>query len=649
MTPLLAFGGAAAVAAAIAAWWYGRREEKVRGRGLAAVLKGAALFLLLSSPWMPSLAGRGEIGPRTAILVDISRSMGYPAGSNGDVSRLQVAREAVAEMLASRRSAEVWSFASAAARIDRAELLDLEATGSASRVVDALEAARAAGADSMIVVTDGELADRETARQLVERLGIGVREVRVAEAVERVAIRSLSASGAVTAGDTLDVRAEIVATARAGDSARVMLEFGTDVSATVTIERPAAGRSVEASFRVPVGRSADSTEWRTLDVRVEGASPPWDGVAAARSWVGVTPEPTGAVMISLDPDWEARYLSPVLGRSVPGGARAFLRVSDGEYIRVEARPAGGIPEASVRRAAEAASLLVVQGDPATLPGWIESIVRRSPAVMHLVRGPGRVPGTGVTVEEALPGEWYPEAPPPPSPVSGHLLGAEVLDLPPLSRLYGSAGRADGPVLSARRDRQGGARPVAVLGSTQGRRWAVVHGEGAWRWAARRGQGLALYRGLFAGMTRWLVEHATPRPLQMQNPSPRTGDSIRWRAAPDVRDLAIHLEDASGAVVWSDTSPPPTMPITGPPLERGDARFVATGSVGGVPFRIQRPFHVNAGAEELPGVVGPPLDVRPANLEGEGRKAGSDPPVWPFAAAIVLLCAEWLWRRKVGLR
>jgi len=646
--PWLALGAAAALSAGVAGWWYGRREEKVRGRGLAALLKGAALFFLLSAPWLSPLRHRSETGPQTAILVDQSLSMGYPADSAGEVTRIQVALEVAAELYRSRRSAEIWAFSRGARRIEPADLERLEATGANSRVVDAIERARAAGADSLIVITDGELADREAGRRLAERLGVAIREVRVTAGVDRVGIRALSAFSTVTTGDTLEVRAEIVATGRSGDSVQVRLDFGLDMSDATTVELPAPGRSVEATFRVPVSRASDSTEWRPLGVHVEGAVPPWDATTRARSWVAVTPEPTGAVMVSLDPDWEGRYLSPVLERSSPGGARVFLRVGDGVYTRVGARPVGGIPESSVRRAAEAATLLVVQGDPSNLPAWIESTARRRPALMHLVRGTGLVPGTGVTVEEALPGEWYAETPPPASPVSAHLLGAEVLDLPPLSRLYGSTGSVDGLVLSARRDRQGGTRPVAVLGSTEGRRWAVVHGEGAWRWAARGGQGLALYRGLFAGMTRWLVERTAPRPVQLSDPSPRTGDSVRWRAAPDVRDLAIRLEDGSGSVVWSDTSLDFATAIAGPPLERGDARFVATGNVGGVPFQISRPFHVNAGAEELPNATGLPLDVRPDDIPGERNVAG-EPIVWPFAVAILLLCAEWLWRRKIGLR
>ena len=621
----------------------------MRGRGLAALLRGAALFFILSAPWLSPLRPGSETWPQTAILVDHSLSMAYPSDSSGEVTRMQAAREVATQLYRSRRSAEIWAFARRARRIDLADLERLEATGEDSRVVDAIERARAGGSDSLIVVTDGELVDREAGRRLAERFGVAVREVRVTGVVDRVGIRALSASSTVTAGDTLEVRAEIVATGRSGDSIQVTLDFGRDVSGATTVELPAQGRSVEATFRVPAGPASDSTEWRPLDVRVEGVVPPWDATARARSWVAVTPEPTGAVMVSLDPDWEAKYLSPVLERSAPGGARVFLRVDEGVYIRAGVRPVGGIPEASVRRAAEAATLLVLQGDPSNFPGWIEATARRRPAVLHLVKGTGLVPGTRVTVEELLPGEWYAEMPPPPSPVSAHILGAELLDLPPLSRLYGSTGSVDGSVLSARRNRQGGQRPVAVIGSTEGRRWAVVNGEGAWRWAARGDQGLTLYRGLFAGMTRWLVERTAPMPVQLTDLSPRTGDSVRWRAAPNVRDLAIRLEDGSETVVWSDTSLDSATAIAGPPLGRGDARFVATGNAGGAPFQIHRPFHVNAGAEELPNAAGPPLNVLPDEIAGESNVPGGEPLVWPFAAAIVLLCAEWLWRRKVGLR
>ncbi|MBT8478001.1 MAG: hypothetical protein KJO06_03725, partial [Gemmatimonadetes bacterium] len=431
--------------------------------------------------------------------------------------------------------------------------------------------------------------------------------------------------------------------------ARVRVELGPDVSEVTNVELPAAGRTAEVLVRIGADASSDSSRWTPLDVHIEGMAPPWDAGARFRQWVQVSPEPTGAVLVSVDPDWESRYLAPVLERSVPGGGRVFLRLDEDSWVRSGVRPVRGWSETSVRRAAEGATLLLVQGDPGNLPAWLEEASRRRPAVMYLVRGPGSVPGTGVAATEPLPGEWYAETPPPAGPVSAHLIGVDAQELPPLSRLYGSTAASDGAVLSGRRDRRGPVRPVAMIGSISERRWAVVLGEGSWRWAARGDPGISLYRGLFAGMIRWLVERSTPQPLQRVDPVVRSGDSVRWRAAPDVRDLSVQLQDTSGAVVWSHVASDTASAITGPPLGRGDARFVATGTIGGASFRMEQPFHVNGRTEELPNRVGVPLDVRPAGPMARRTVPGSDPPVWPFAAAIILLCAEWLWRRRVGLR
>ncbi|MBT8479219.1 MAG: VWA domain-containing protein, partial [Gemmatimonadetes bacterium] len=185
MMSWLALAVTAALAAAVALWWYGWREEEVRGRGLAAVLRGAALFLFLSAPWLPPLGVRPDADPRLAILVDHSASMRYPVGTASGASRIKAAREVVAELLQKSPSASVWSFAQAANRITPTELELLEATGEDSRVVGAIEQARASGADSIVVVTDGELTDREAGRRLAERFGIAAHEIRVAEAAGR--------------------------------------------------------------------------------------------------------------------------------------------------------------------------------------------------------------------------------------------------------------------------------------------------------------------------------------------------------------------------------------------------------------------------------------------------------------------------------
>jgi hypothetical protein len=561
---------------------------------------------------------------------------------------MQAALDSALELARRHGDPPVWAFAASVTLQDERDLVRLQPDGAESRVAGAIERARAAGADSLLVVTDGELTDREAGRRLADRLGVAVTEVRVAEVVERVGILDVTTPRTVTVGDTFDVRAAIVSTGAPGDSVRVTLAFGTErVSAVVDV--PAAGRSTEATFRVAAGVGSDSAEWRPLDVRLQGQQEPWDSATRSRTWVRVTPEPTGAVVISLRPDWETRYLLPVLERSTPGGARAFVRVGDDSWVQAGPRPRAGVSESRVRSAAASAHLLVLQGDPGDLPSWLAARAARQRAVLYLVTGTGQVPGTGLAAVARVPGEWYAGVPPPPGPISAHLLGTDAKDLPPLTSLYELAGARVETVLSGRRDRRGTRLPLAVIGSGGSRRWAVVGGEGTWRWAARGGEGLELYRGLYSGVAGWLVQRTSLRPVEATAVHWRAGDSMRWRVAPQVRDLALHLTDSTGALVWADTIVEPGLRAAGPPLEGGPARYEATGSVAGVPFRVAAPLHGNAHRELVPRSAGRPLDAAGGRRSSSRSLPGREPPVWPLAAAIALLCVEWLWRRKVGLR
>jgi hypothetical protein len=155
--------------------------------------------------------------------------------------------------------------------------------------------------------------------------------------------------------------------------------------------------------------------------------------------------------------------------------------------------------------------------------------------------------------------------------------------------------------------------------------------------------------LYAGIARWLGERRAGIPVELADRSPRAGDSLRWRAAPGVRDLHVRVEDASGTALWASETSGSVRSVSGPPLGAGDARFTAKGLSGDEPFQLEVPFYVGVSREDLPVVVGTPLDVYPADAERERTPPGSDPPVWPFALSIALLCAEWLWRRRSGLR
>ena len=144
--------------------------------------------------------------------------------------------------------------------------------------------------------------------------------------------------------------------------------------------------------------------------------------------------------------------------------------------------------------------------------------------------------------------------------------------------------------------------------------------------------------------------STPRSPLEQFQAEADSQALRWRVAPDVRDLAVELRDAGGDVIWSDSLEVPPPLVSGTGLDAGDARFVARGTGRDGPFRIDRPFHVGPPDELLPGPAGPPLDIVASRIRESDRRPGPGlPPAWPFAASALLLCAEWIWRRRVGLR
>lgn len=640
---------AALLAAAITWWWYGRREERVRGRWPAALLRASALFLLVASPWLPARTDRDAGSPSTGILLDRSVSMRLPVGGEAGRTRAEEAREVVGDLVRSHRDAAVWGFADGVVRIDRDSLSALDAEGHASRIVEAIEGARAAGADSLFLVTDGELEDREAGRRLAEQLGVGLTEVQVADPVRRTAVQSISIPRWVTAGDTFEVRARLVATEGGADSTRLVAELDGRTAAVERVPTPGPGRTTEAVFRLAAEARTDSLAWVPLEVRVEDVGEPWDSAARLRAWIGVTSVARGAVLVSTSPDWEGRYLVPLLDRSVPGGARGFARLGPGSWIGTGSGNPALVEESAVRRAAEAATLLVIQGSPAELPDWLDQAARGTKSLLFLVRGSGPVPGTPVSASDPQPGEWFAVTPPPPGPVGASLLGVESGALPPLTRLFGSAAGRFPVALEARLDRLDSPRPAVGLGTDGARRWAVVLGEGTWRWATRRGEGMALYRGLYEGIGRWLTEREVSWPVELLDPAPRAGDSLLWRVAPGVRDLSLRLEEPGGNVLWSESVLEPAGTLAGPPLRTGEARLVVTGSVSGDPFRLERPLHGNASREFVPRTTSPGLRSEPERPVERGGDRPDRPPVWPFAVAVGLLSAEWLWRRRVGLK
>ena len=641
---------AALVGVAVAAWAYGTREERVSGRAGPAALRAAALFLIVGGLALPALRGGGPAAPGPVALLDVSRSMTLPVRADDPAApvRLDSALTRLAELAPSR----VYLFGDdvVAARIDGLD--SVMATHNASRLLPALRAAQLGGADSVWVLTDGGLADRDRAVEEAERIGLGVRELRVAEAVPRAGLIAMRAPRRAQAGDTLRVALEFRVDGDPDalpDSVAFRIESGGEVVATAQAPRPAPGRVGRTEVAFVAGSEGGSPEWRRYEAVLANPADPLGAAGQAVAWVEVTGSAAGAVLLSTVPSWDARFLVPTIDRLARGGVRAFQLLGDGRFLELGPRPRI-VDESVARTALSGASLLAVHAEPERIPEWVAGELRSHPRALFFAAGAGEIPGLDVRTTGPLPGEWYPVGPVPPSPSSALLAGAVLDELPPVRELYAavSAASEGRPVIDAARNRRGEGRSLLTVWEDGERRWAVAGAADWWRWSLRGGGSKRVYDGIFGGVVNWLVEDAEPELVSLVR-SPAAGEAPLWRVRAGTTELSIRLLK-DGAEVWSDSSSDPAAEVAGPPLAAGlyEAEARATGPAGTADVRYPIEVVLDP-AEFIVPAHRAPIVTEAAAGDRRPDEMRRPRPVWPFLVAALILCCEWIWRNRIGLR
>ncbi|MDE2661515.1 MAG: hypothetical protein OXI39_00720 [Gemmatimonadota bacterium] len=639
-------------AVVLAGWAYGAREERVAGRAGPAAVRAVAVFLILGALALPALRDSGVGAPERVVLLDISRSMTLPvrAGDAGGATRLDSALALLPGLAPDR----IYLFGDrpVPARLDSLEALG--ATHEASRLEPALQAARLGGADSVWVLTDGEWTDRGAARETATGLGLGVRELRVAAAEPRVALAALRAPERVRAGDTVRATLEFHAGGGSGgegelpDTVSFQLEHEGAVVATGRAPRPAPGRTGRAQIPFVPHDGGAGPAWRRYEAVLTDPPDPFGVSGRTGTWIEVSESSAGAVLVSLAPDWEARFLVPALDRLVLGGARGYLRLADDRFLEMGSGPRV-VEAARVREAVRGARLLAVQASPDDLPPWLAGALRTHARTLFFAGGPGDVPGVGARVTGPLPGEWYAAGPVPASPSAALLAEADLDLLPPVRELYAVEPAGTWSVVNASRNRRGEGRPLLTAGEDGTRRWALSAASDWWRWALRGDEPRRVYEGVFSGIVGWLVEDATPRLASLVR-TPAPGEPPAWRIRPGSSDLAIQVLDEAGAEVWSETIADPPAEVVGAALPAGryEVLVTATGPEG--PVELRRPVDVEPDPREfLPGPPSEPLAIAAQPSPRPPVDVRSPRPVWPFLLAVLLLCGEWVWRHRIGLR
>ncbi|MGH7501200.1 MAG: hypothetical protein ACREL7_05515 [Longimicrobiales bacterium] len=658
MSPVawIAFALTTAVAIAASVWIYRRREAAGRGRAWLAVLRAiglALLLLLLFDPDLPGTTRNG--GPAARILLDHSLSMGLAGGNR---SHWQAAQAAIEREAAAARQG-VMLFGDAPQTVAAGSIDTIPPGAQHSLLLPAIQAMAEAGVREVIVVSDGGIEDAEEVVRWLPRLGVEARVVRVGDVVSNRGIVELSAPAWAEADTPIEIRVGIASIGEAGDSILVSaLDRGESV-AQAMIAAPAEGRIGVATLRFDA-RAPEAGSLARYDIMLQGGDAAADDDVRS-VYVDVSDEPGGIAFISFRPDWEPRFLQPVLERALGLPIRAFLRMNPATWVRggIGLRTATRATEQDVREAVAAADLVVLHAYGENAPAWIHEQVRAIRRLLILPAGPTGTTPIPVPLGPLVAADWYLSANVPSSPIAHLLAGLETGDVPPLPalRLVDEPEGAWAPVFASR-GRRGAAYPIALGGETGRRRWAIALGDGFWRWAFRGGVARDAYERIWSALAGWLVEDQTivaggEAVLPVRRVVPRASNP-RWTAAGPVPDsFRVTLTAEDGTATLDTTMVADSDTLSAPVVRPGHYVYNVRAFAGTDSMTGTGPLTVESFSPEFtrPRVDGTRLEtpVVTATSATRGPRVPLRTEPWPWAVLITILCVEWILRRRWGLR
>ena len=498
----------------------------------------------------------------------------------------------------------------------RAGPIPSEPGDAATRIGPLVERALGAGRP-VLLVTDGRIDDPER----LEELPGGSAVVIVDGGSRRdAAVASLAVPTSAVTGDSVDIAAVVTAGSGGAPAGRVELAMDGAVLNAQPIDSMAPFAEREVRWRVSVGPAAGPRLVRVV------VTAPGDALARNDTLLAVLDVAAGAsaVFVSTAPDFDARYSLDVLRGTLNVPTRGYFRLAPGQW-RVDGSLAP-VTEDEIRRALGDAPIVVLHGDTAVF-GPPRTFVRGALALF--VPPPARGD------------EYYPVAAPP-SPLMSTFSTLPWDSLPPIE--VGEPPRtSEWTALTAKRGRRLDERRV-VTGSATPNRTVIIPASGLWRWRFRGGRSADTYVSFWGSVFDWLAGETSdlrgPRPVAAWT---RVGEPVRWRRG-GLRDSAavvvVQRRGARAADTVALTFHGGSTVTETAPMQAG----VYSTSVGATAGMLA----VNGSAEWIPRRA-----TVAAGAIGSGAAVGRAPRArtawWLYAIALSALCAEWILRRKIGLR
>ncbi len=642
-------------------WVYFRREFAVQRRASLLAARLVAVAGVVALLWNPVVAGdvRGG-GPDRYVIVDASASMGART-ANGEAVWESALGRARAWVDDGARLLVVDAGVPAVA-VD--SLNQLAPSAVSSRLSEAVAVAAEAGAREVVLITDRRLDDPVATAVTAQRLGVGLAVDTLPQAASNLGLGRLVLPASGVGGEAVRGRVELDG-ATDQDSATVTVTIDDEPWQSLRIAAPARGgtRSVDIDLGTTLAAGT-----HTVAVRLQ--EPDAFALDDERTAiVRIDPEETGVLLVSFSADWEPRFLLPVLDQVTGLPVRGFVQTGPSRYQPMDARGANAIDAAAMGRLLRRAEMVVAMGVDASVTEFLERATARTSRLLIFARDAAGAAGAGVAVGGALPGEWYPDEAPP-SPIAGEVARFAGAGLPPLTRILPVVDDTGGSALHVRLGGQGEPEAAVVLRSEGGRRRGVVLAQGFWRWAFRGAEAREHYRRLWSAIGGWMMadEPVAAGPgVRPARPVLQQGLQAPWLAhGYEGERIALAIADGTGNVALDTTL---TIPQPGrfgtPALESGtyayqvvlqadDSASAASDSASAAApgDTIRGSFHVEAFTDEMLQLPADPgeLTVRAA---GARETAAANRPLrttpYPYVLILGALCAEWIGRRRAGLR
>jgi len=638
-------------------WVYSRMEIAISSWKSLAILRFLTVLVVLLLIWDPNIpVARTEIGQDTVwVLLDGSRSMRPTDQSRPEL--LAEVMERLTEM--EEMPLRIMLFGERPRFVSADSVESIDFRDELSRLGPALVSAAEAGASDVLVLSDFRIDDVEILDSYSQTYGLDVKFERLDMERRNVGVEDFMVFRNDLLEETVTAQASIFSEGLQADES-ITIEIFEEENLVVSEEvNPISiGNTLMFEVELPINHEASGLlEYRiSLGILEDDFS--LDNQKS--TFIDMSFSDKEIVFLSMKPDWEPRFLLPVLSEVSGLSFEGFLSLGDDQFLSMNDIEGDEsiVTESRVKRAVAASRILIVHGLAGNSPDWVMDALDNSSSTIAFIEDGTAASKMGVSTQQSIvEGEWYLESSLKPSPLASTLSGIDLTSLAPLNAVL--------PMLDPnsylrpiefRRNGLGQIQAPLILNESDDRKQALVLASGFWRWSSRGGNSREVYRRLWSGVLGWLMASEVASNRRLVEPEVRVwseNDQSRWSAW-GLANNSIHLMIYKDEKLVQDTTvivnPESQFFINGLGLGSYSYRADDINSgdlLGSGRFKVEN--HSLEWFRVPRDLVDIYSDLPSSTAIGSGFSRPLHTYVIPYLLIIIFLSIEWIGRRQRGLR